>query len=267
MCELFAMASRLPASVNLSLEEFAKHGGQTGGHQDGWGIAYYDDGDALLIREPRPASRSAHMNFVRGQFGSTLVISHIRKATMGSLSLKNTQPFARELAGRVHVFAHNGMLPGIFETLGLSTRHYQPMGETDSEYAFCVLLERLAAIWIDNRSSPPLDERLAVVAEFASQIRELGPANFIYCDSEVIIAHGHKRKHSEGTRPPGLHFLCRSCEDEPTPVDVAGLNISTRYDSQDLVLLASVPLSDESWTPLKEGELLLLQGGYVVERV
>jgi predicted glutamine amidotransferase len=35
MCELFAMASRVPATVSLSLEEFSKHGGLTNPHKDG----------------------------------------------------------------------------------------------------------------------------------------------------------------------------------------------------------------------------------------
>ena len=44
MCELFAMSSRVPATVTFSLEEFARHGGLTAPHKDGWGIVYYDVG-------------------------------------------------------------------------------------------------------------------------------------------------------------------------------------------------------------------------------
>ena len=35
---------------------------------------------------------------------------------------------------------------------------------------------------------------------------------------------------------------------------------------QDVVLLASVPLTDEHWTPLPEGNLVVLEGGRVVDR-
>ena len=38
MCELFAMSARQPATVSLSLEEFARHGGETARHRDGWGV-------------------------------------------------------------------------------------------------------------------------------------------------------------------------------------------------------------------------------------
>ena len=35
---------------------------------------------------------------------------------------------------------------------------------------------------------------------------------------------------------------------------------------QEILLLASVPLTDEQWTPLPEGELVVLDGGRVVDR-
>ncbi|MES9904747.1 MAG: class II glutamine amidotransferase [Sedimenticola sp.] len=40
MCELFAMSSLEPASVSFSMEEFSRHGGLSGPHRDGWGIAF-----------------------------------------------------------------------------------------------------------------------------------------------------------------------------------------------------------------------------------
>jgi predicted glutamine amidotransferase len=266
MCELFAMASRVPATVNLSLDEFARHGGLTDHHKDGWGIAYYQDRDAQIIREPHPAFDSAQLQFVRHQgLGSSLVISHIRKATQGEPALRNTQPFSRELFGRVHVFVHNGMLPAITDSLSLESDHYLPIGETDSEYAFCVLLNKMHRLWSNNCSAPDLAERLKVVGELADELRPLGPANFIYSDGDYIFGHGDKRTHRDGIRPPGLFLLHRSCEVEPQPVDVPGLLISTQAESQDIVLLASVPLTDETWTPLKQGEILVLQKGFVVD--
>ena len=47
---------------------------------------------------------------------SQFVIAHTRKATRGTRSYPNAQPFVRELAGRAHFFAHNGDLPGIFKS-------------------------------------------------------------------------------------------------------------------------------------------------------
>lgn len=84
MSELFAMSSRLPTTVTFSLDEFSRHGGGTGPHRDGWGIAYYEDGDVRLIKEAEAAADSACVRFIKEHdFESSLVISHIRKATLG----------------------------------------------------------------------------------------------------------------------------------------------------------------------------------------
>ena len=39
MCELLGMSAHHPASITISLNEFARHGGETGPHADGWGVA------------------------------------------------------------------------------------------------------------------------------------------------------------------------------------------------------------------------------------
>ena len=67
MCELFALSSSAPTNVHFSLDEFSRHGGCTGPHKDGWGIAYYSQGDVKLVREPLPASDSAalYVRFAR----------------------------------------------------------------------------------------------------------------------------------------------------------------------------------------------------------
>jgi len=58
MCELLAKSSRQATTVNLSLSEFAQHGGRTGPHRDGWGIAYYEETDIRLIKDTKQASES-----------------------------------------------------------------------------------------------------------------------------------------------------------------------------------------------------------------
>jgi glutamine amidotransferase len=84
MCELFAMSALQPAEVSFSLEEFSQHGGLSGPHKDGWGIAFYQNRDALIIREPLPAASSAYVRFIESTpIRSRLVLSHIRRATQG----------------------------------------------------------------------------------------------------------------------------------------------------------------------------------------
>jgi glutamine amidotransferase len=166
----------------------------------------------------------------------------------------------------MHVFAHNGDLePGVLAA-NFPLRRFHPVGDTDSEYAFCVLLDRLWDIeaWLHM---PSLEVRRELISQFAAQMRSLGPANFIYSDSDALFMHGHRRFHGDGQgiRPPGLHVLCRRCTDAaPRPGHLTPEGGS--QDEQLVVLVASVPLTDESgWRALDEGELLVARDGRVVQ--
>ena len=266
MCELFAMSARQPANVRFSLEEFSQHGGLAGPHKDGWGIAWYEGADVRLVKEPSAASDSACLEFIQEHpFRSAMVVGHIRKATQGRLTLANTQPFTRELGGQMHVFAHNGDLDGASLRNSLHLGAYHPVGETDSEYAFCALLERLSALWREPKQAPPVAMRLALVAEFATGLRALGPANFLYADGDALFVHAHKRTHADGIRPPGLHLLCRSCAAEAGTFTTEGLSIEPAGIAQEVVIAASVPLTaGEPWRPLADGEVVALRGGRIV---
>ena len=266
MCELFAMSSRKPATVTLSLQALAEHGGKTGPHTDGWGIAYYHENYARLIKDTEAAHGSDWVRFgeSRGLHSNT-VIAHLRNATRGDVALWNTHPFERELGGRTHVFAHNGTRRGVEEDARLAPGRYRPIGTTDSEYAFCALLVRLDDMWLDDADPPSHADRLDAIAGFARELRSLGTANFIYSDGEYLFAHASIREHNDGrVGPPGLQMLRRVCDTPETAIRGEGVTITS--PEQEIVLLASVPLTDEQWTPLPEGELVVLDGGRVVDR-
>lgn len=261
MCELFALSSRAPATVTLSLEVFAKRGGLTGHYKDGWGIAYYEDGAVNLIRDAGPAADSPWINFVEKQApASCTVISHIRRATHGKVNLKNTHPFLRELGGTNHVFAHNGALKGVDAYFDPTQARFHPIGDTDSEVAFCILMERMADIWLDHSAPPPVDDRARIFQGFADEMASLGPANFLYADGEYLFAHGNRRTQSNGKiQPPGLHMLSRTCPGQDNVLCEDGITICGR--GQQVVLFASVPLTDEPWAPLEEGRVIMVGGG------
>jgi predicted glutamine amidotransferase len=265
MCELFAMSAKFPTTVRLSLDELARHGGGTGPHRDGWGLALWQDGDALVLREPEAANESRWVKFIQElEPRTTIALAHVRKATQGARVLANTQPFTRELGGRMHIFAHNGMLSGIEARAEFSSHRFRRVGDTDSEQAFGALLDRLAPLY--ESAFPALDARLEVIRAFAARLRELGPANFVYSDGDAIFAHGHRRTAADGViRPPGLHFLCRSCEASHDVPALVGVSLDP-VERQEVALAASVPLSAEDWEPLGEGEIVVMREGRVVER-
>jgi len=262
MCELFAMSSRVPATLGFSLERLARHGGAEGPHRDGWGLAFYEGRDCLLLREPRPASESPLMQFMERQgLRTKLGLCHIRLATFGVLALRNTQPFARELGGRMHVFAHNGDMPSLAHLTSERPARFAPVGDSDSERAFCGLMTALAPIWDDAlEEMPALSTRLAVIAAYARELRALGSANFIYSDSDALFVHADRRTQPDGRlRAPGLYLLQRYCWRSAPELEDAGVNLTSIR--QDVALVASVPLTDERWEPLGEGDLIALRDG------
>ncbi|MCP4318916.1 MAG: class II glutamine amidotransferase [Hyphomicrobiales bacterium] len=267
MCELFGVSTSQPVRLHCSLKEFAKHGGRSHVNRSGWGVAYYEDNDVLLIREALPASQSSWIGFLETHgLTSQCIISHVRYATAGAPSIVNTHPFRRELGGRMHIFAHNGGLKDIEANLAFEADEFRPVGQTDSEYAFCLLLQRLAPLWHGaNGATPALADRLDVVVRTAADLRRLGSANFLYADGDVLFSHADKRRFDvDGkfgeTRPPGL------CLGETMEV-AKGLDISWPVTRTDGLMVASVPLSASGWDPLDEGTVIALRDGVEVARI
>jgi glutamine amidotransferase len=267
MCELLGLSSNAPATVNVSLPKLAEHGRISGTYNDGWGVGYYEGADVRLIKDSAAVGDSEWIQFIASHnLRSHLVIAHTRKATRGTRTYPNAQPFVRELAGRAHLFAHNGDLPGIFKSSAFQADRFNPIGETDSELAFCVLLDQMTAIWTAPGAMPTLRERFLTVSSFASQLRALGPANFLYCDGDMLFAHGHRRKHTETGRPeaPGLVLLQQHCQSGQQGIVADGLSI--RSEDQLVTLFASVPLTSERWESLAEGELVAVSHGQFAAR-
>lgn len=263
MCELLAISGAAPIRVKYSLEEFSKHGGLTHLNKSGWGISFYHERDAAIFREPKPASDSALARFVAEyDVARTDVLAHVRRASVGRETIENTHPFDRELRGRKHLFAHNGSLPDLPTRVPLTSNRFVPVGDTDSEYAFCVLLDRIA----QTDDPPLLDQRLAIVVDFAAELRAFGDANFLYFDGDILFAHAHKRHYDDGgdvvgpARPPGLHVA------KHASLSIPGLDL-TSDPEVDVTILASVPLTEDGWSPLAEGAVIAVENGNEVAHV
>jgi glutamine amidotransferase len=105
-----------------------------------------------------------------------------------------------------------------------------------------------------------------MVSSFAVELRKFGPANFLYSDGDMLFAHGHRRKHAETGKieAPGLVSIQRQCQQDTMGLVANGLSI--RGDNQQVTLFASVPLTNEFWIPLAEGELVAARGGQIAAR-
>ncbi len=186
-----------------------------------------------------------------------------RLATQGEVSTRNTQPFTRELGGKQHVFAHNGDFFELDNKAKFKSIRYRPIGNTDSETAFCYLMENMSKIW-DKENPPDIASRYKVFASFVSEMKSLGISNIIYSDSEYVFIHSHKRISPDGIQLAGLYMTCRRCSANESDVPINGLQLD-KSTSKDVVLVASVPLSDERWLEIPEGEIRVLRNGEVVK--
>ncbi len=243
MCELFAMSASELTDVNHSLALLRPRGGELGPHADGWGVAFYEGRAVRIFKEPIPAAESRCLDFITNyDFQSTTVIAHIRKANPQNVgrSSANTHPFERELNGRSWVFAHNGKLPGLHQAPEFAVQRFTPLGETDSEHAFCLLLDAIAAVGEHDRVR--LSARLIVdtIRPLVTKMTELGEFNFLLSDGESLIAYAHTN----------LHVLQRNC-----PAECGQMKVS---------LLATSPLTGEPWVPLASGSFHVYSAGQEV---
>ena len=141
MCELLGMNFNRPVSCGFSFRGFSNRGNP---NPHGWGIALYPEGGKAVqvFKEPLRARSSELAEFVNnyGRLRSNSFISHVRYAT-SEVGYHNTHPFVREFQGREYAFAHNGVLSNYRNSLQLG--RFKPVGRTDSEYAFCHLLNTM----------------------------------------------------------------------------------------------------------------------------
>jgi len=185
MCELLGMSANVPTDICFSFTGLMQRGGITGPHRDGWGIAFYEGRGCRTFHDPSPSAESEIARLVqRYSIKSRIVISHIRRANRGRVCLENTHPFGRELWGRYWVFAHNGELKGVKR---LPPGFYRPIGTTDSEYAFCWMLNRIRERFPQR---PRLSSALwRYIRDLAAEINERGTFNFLLSDSHYLYAH------------------------------------------------------------------------------
>ena len=182
------MNCNVPTDILFSFRGFSRRGGATGPHADGWGIAFYEQRGCRLFHDPSPSAHSPMAQFIQ-QFPikSTNVVAHIRKASRGRVCVENTHPFHRELWGRSWVFAHNGLLRRITQR---PVTWYRPIGTTDSEHAFCYMLNRVRREF----RSPPTVSRLARLLEkLGTDLSGLGEFNFLLCDARAMYAFCSKK--------------------------------------------------------------------------
>jgi glutamine amidotransferase len=248
------MNCNTPTDICFSFTGFQARGGGTDVHRDGWGIAFFEGRGVRQFLDPLPSAQSPLAELVRNYpIKSTNVIAHIRKATQGDVSLENTHPFKRELWGYYWIFAHNGNLPNFQHPLH---GDFMPTGNTDSERAFCWMLQELRARF--GRTQPSDEEMFQAITEMTIELGTIGPFNFLLSNGQQLFAHCSTHLSYVVRKAP---FPTARLKDRDVTVDLS--KVTTPNDR--VALVATLPLTDnEEWTTLTPGTLVMFKDGEIV---
>ncbi len=247
MCQLLGMNANTPTDLVFSFTGFAKRAEE---HKDGFGIAFFEDAGVRLFVDAQSAALSPLADMVRNYpIRSNNVIAHIRKATQGRVALQNTHPFQRELWGRYWAFAHNGDLKNFAPPLHGA---FRPVGDTDSELAFCWLMQELAKA---HAGVPSIAELTSTLRELTPRIASHGTFNFMLSNGQALWAHCSTTLHYLLRQHP---FRTARLQDEDMSVDFAQLTQATDR----VAVVVTQPLTaNEAWVAFAPGELRVFVDG------
>lgn len=156
-------------------------------HDSGWGLGQYAEGVPVRVRSTQPAWQDPLYRESVDRIHSSLVLAHVRLATVGRVAERNCHPFTMG----PWLFAHNGTLVGFTsepEPLRamIASEYLENFdGETDSEHIFRLLLSRL-----EGRTSPR--EVAGVVRSTVRELANLYPGS----DADptrlnLVLTNGH----------------------------------------------------------------------------
>jgi glutamine amidotransferase len=226
---------------------------------DGSGIGFFDStGAPVLDKQPEPAFGDEEFRREAQQAESATFVAHVRWASVGGRTVRNTHPFA--MHGRI--MAHNGgfgevarLAPKLADYAGLV------LGDTDSERYFALITQQVdehggdvgagiaaAAGWI--AANLPVSSLNAVVAAPGELWALRYPGQHALHILERPAGQGQP-----GAGPPGLHVRSAT-----SSVHVPGL------DSAAAVVVASEQLDGETgWRMLAPGELVHIRPDLTTE--
>lgn len=277
MCRLFGFRSAVPSRAHRSLTEAENSlAAQSTRHPDGWGIGWFVDDDAYVVKSANAAHACERFQKVSSALSSHTMVVHVRRATVGTVDHLNAHPFR---FGR-WLFAHNGTIFG-FDRLEPWMDQFvdegfgpQVLGDTDSEYLFYYLLSALADNGVDRSGRRPSDAatvgrvvRQAVLA-LDEEARRLGLhrpiTNLLLTDGRLFVAHRAGMPLLLSTQK---HF-CAEYHHCPEPSKVCMLRRRPQDQLVNHLLVASEPIgeAENRWEELADGETVVLDEAFRLTR-
>lgn len=270
MCELMGVSFAKPVVASVSIQAFSERSRE---NADGWGLAWYPDRALAMIKQPVRWTVQ-HTQFLEHYPGllSSIYVAHVRHRTAGAEpTYADTHPFSRELHGREYCFVHNGTLTGRFWQRPLG--RFKPIGGTDSEYLFCLLLAELESFTnlvedLDAvRQVEPRQDGARLVSNsrwkwlhrFLIHMNEYGRLNCILSDGERLLVY-HDKNGWKGLTLRNV-LLQQDAEKKFGDATMA-VNLHPQPFNHG-VIVATNPLSLEEWEHFLPGEMRVLHQGTV----
>ncbi len=247
-------------SINLNLPNKAG-----GSHSHGWGFGWYPDNHSSVMVTKDPAARGEQVLVDAitdwSNFRSATFFCKVRGASKG-YSHTETQPFSRSFAGRDWLFVHNGDLDKAkLETLhGDQTRLLEPLGNTDSELAFCDLMTQMQES--DARRISDVDPK--VLHAWFQRFDTLGSSDMYLSDGDSIVCfHGSqspKQLYHARIQPPDTKNTYTS--------EAAEILLSDPRDTyRTALIVSSSPFTDgqgkTQWMQMQPGQMLIIRRGAI----
>ncbi|KKR49441.1 MAG: hypothetical protein UU81_C0013G0001 [Microgenomates group bacterium GW2011_GWC1_41_8] len=243
MARLLGIITRQPVDFSLSIGQpqhitYSTHG---------WGVAWYDQSRKLHIQKGRRSALNQHLNqSVQTQIVTHQLIFHMRQATSGDVSDKNTHPFSYQH----YAFAHNGSV----NKEKLSAHLKPPFNANfqsepiDSEIYFRAIMQKASEM-----------EPQEAIKQVVKEANNPRGANFLLADGQTLYAYRFGLPLYWTRWREERHFSIQ------TPM---GLKLSsTQLSSQVAYIISSDKIFSANWTALDDGELFMIRKNLNYESV
>lgn len=230
MCEIFGISSAKKIRANTLLTEFFSHAQE---HSHGWGLATFSEHCASIEKEPISAVESSYLKHrLSDAIEESVLLAHIRKASVGDIQYKNTHPFsARDRSGRLWTLIHNGT---IFESTKLDGYLEKQKGSTDSERILLYVMDQMNRRQEKEGRDLGEEERFKVLEEVIHCITPKNKVNLLIYDGDLFYLHmNHK---------DSLYF----CEKE------------------DSLVVSTKPLDQDGWKAVPLNTLFAYRNGALI---
>ncbi len=229
----------------------------------GWGFGWYpgDDYASSVVKDTGVAKVESITSAVSDwrHFRSTTFLCKVKGAAKRP-SQQDTQPFQRSFWGRDWLFLHNGDLDikRLSELFGEMQGFLHPLGSTDSELAFCYLLQQFERAGAKRIAD--LDPTHCMT--WFTQLDDLGVADVVISDGQSILSFHGKNSARDlfyaRLTPP--HADANLLINDALSIDFT----DPRDAYRSAFLVSSSLLNGVQWHKMSSGQMMIVRRGATV---